>query len=164
MFFVDIEYENLLEFSTHCKMIGHSIHNCKNLKESDVGKTQIKPKSKVFVPKQSNLNGNELKGKEPIRMENNVNLDLETSGIVKEPVVVTTFQELVNVQSPLKPDKVPNIQDLTEPTTIPFDQNKFEALVVVDDEDSEDGSFDKEFVDVTHLMDECRTSKNENMT
>lgn len=87
-------------------------------------------------------------------MENNVNLDLETGAIVKEPVVVTNFQELVNVQSPLEPYKVPNIQDLTEPSTIPFNQNKFEALVMVDDEDSEDGSFDKEFVDVTQLMEE----------
>jgi hypothetical protein len=30
-FFVDLDYENLPDFCTHCNMIGHYVENCKNL-------------------------------------------------------------------------------------------------------------------------------------
>lgn len=37
-FFVDIEYENLSHFCSHCKMIGHSLQTCKNLKANTIEK------------------------------------------------------------------------------------------------------------------------------
>jgi len=60
---VDLDYENLPEFCTHCNMIGHSLHNCKRIQATDVeivendGKNKYKNKGnaeKIYVHKKDN--------------------------------------------------------------------------------------------------------------
>jgi hypothetical protein len=52
-FFVDLDYENLPDFCTHCNMIGHYVENCKNLQAQDHNKKEVdnKMKSKLENPK-----------------------------------------------------------------------------------------------------------------
>jgi hypothetical protein len=52
-FFVDLDYENLPDFCTHCNMIGHYVENCKNLQAQDHNKKEVdnKMKSKLEKPK-----------------------------------------------------------------------------------------------------------------
>ncbi|WJX25343.1 hypothetical protein P8452_14395 [Trifolium repens] len=52
-FFVDLDYENLPDFCTHCKMVGHYVEICKNLQshENVIKNTEAKQKVKNKVEK-----------------------------------------------------------------------------------------------------------------
>jgi hypothetical protein len=52
-FFVDLDYENLPDFCTHCKMVGHYVEICKKLQNQDntTGVAEPKLKSKTRVVK-----------------------------------------------------------------------------------------------------------------
>lgn len=71
-----------------------------------------------------------------------MNLDPETSGHVKDPLII-----FYHKASDIDPE-------LNEVVNIPLTHNKFNALeVVVEDiEDFDESSLDKEFVDATQLM------------
>ncbi|MCI12536.1 hypothetical protein A2U01_0033641, partial [Trifolium medium] len=54
-FFVDIEYENLPDVCTNCKIIGHHVGNCKRLKDTNKQRSEVAKKdntepNKVYVP------------------------------------------------------------------------------------------------------------------
>jgi hypothetical protein len=54
-FFVDIEYENLPDVCTNCKIIGHHVGNCKRLKDTNKQRSEVAKKdsiepSKVYAP------------------------------------------------------------------------------------------------------------------
>ncbi|MCI15389.1 hypothetical protein A2U01_0036527, partial [Trifolium medium] len=54
-FFVDLDYENLPQFCSHCKLIGHHVGNCKKLqfvdeeKQTNERRKPMKEVTKVFV-------------------------------------------------------------------------------------------------------------------
>lgn len=141
-FLVDIEYENLPQSCSQSKMTRHFLHSCKNLKTFDFEKDQPKPKATVYVPKKPNPKGLEHKGNDPIIMDNTVLLDSETCGDVKVPEMTLDSQEDINDQY------------LVDPVNIPLNQNNPNALAIVVEEESKDSSQDKEFVNVTQLMED----------
>jgi hypothetical protein len=54
-FFVDIEYEHILEFCSECKLIGHSFDNCKRWNKEEefrANKENVSKKKTTFEPKQ----------------------------------------------------------------------------------------------------------------
>jgi hypothetical protein len=45
-FFVDLDYENLPDFCTHCKMVGHYVEVCKKLQNQEIAHRDAEPKQK----------------------------------------------------------------------------------------------------------------------
>jgi hypothetical protein len=76
-FFVDLDYENLPPFCSHCKVIGHHVGTCKKLNYADDGKIDkdvrekrkpIKEGSKIFVQTNDGRNEQNI-NKEVINVE-----------------------------------------------------------------------------------------------
>lgn len=88
-FFVDIEYENLPDFCTHCQSTGHHIEICKRMRDFTKGVPQnkqgkAKVPDKTYVPKkpevvnvESSATKDVERSKEDIALENEINESIE---------------------------------------------------------------------------------------
>jgi len=112
-FFVDIEYENLPDFCTHCQCTGHHIDVCKRLRELNQGETQHRQgKGKVpemiYVAKKPEMVNLETstakvpeKSKEDIALEVEINEAIEVHKEAfalnnKTPVESVSKEQLVS--------------------------------------------------------------------
>ncbi|MCH94922.1 ABC transporter B family member [Trifolium medium] len=100
-FYVDLDYENLPEFCTHCNMVGHSLENCKKayaiVEEPQTKGNTNKPKQRVegqknYVQSKDNRPGH----KEVINVEDSSPIDKEQPDVaVKGKAPVEVQQDLV---------------------------------------------------------------------
>jgi hypothetical protein len=54
-FFVDLDYENLPDFCTHCNMVGHYVDNCKKLQSQENANKDFEPKQKPRTRVEKNM-------------------------------------------------------------------------------------------------------------
>jgi hypothetical protein len=95
-FFVDLDYENLPDFCTNCKFIGHHLRNCKKVQlindepvATNQGNLRKQPKEakKVYVQaKNSRIEQNNPKILEN-RVENTVNVESDDDIVEERPIV-----------------------------------------------------------------------------
>jgi hypothetical protein len=131
-FFVDLDYENLPDFCTHCNMIGHYVENCKNLQAQEHNKKEVdtKMKSKLEKPK-PRLEKKYVQTNVGIMEQDKVNevIDVDVSkhtvdGIKSQPVIVDD-------QASESSKSVPQALTVTSPAEVE-QHNKFSMLVNVD--------------------------------
>ncbi|MCH85772.1 hypothetical protein A2U01_0006622, partial [Trifolium medium] len=142
-FFVELDYENLLEFYTHCKFVGHYLEICKkiqgnvNLEEhhhkEDRKKTKHKGEaSKKFVQTRD--------GRQTLGKETEVIIAADPNPPVKDKQDNINVTELLTVAEDNQPDRegqpvIDNSisQALSKEQPEPSQQNRFSALA---DEDN----------------------------
>jgi hypothetical protein len=183
-FFVELDYENLPDFCSNCKIIGHCIDNCKRLnstvedkqeKEIKDRRKQNKEPKKIYVPSKDSK-AEQGKPIEVINLEGNND---NTNEIVTEEEPANNKVGIPSSSSaPEKePTQVPrsNMEDLNGEKSVNSlaNQNRFAALLdsdevpvlmrhqQVDDKSNTEvtSSRDSEFVDATQMDDEEVTSQ-----
>jgi hypothetical protein len=133
-FFVDLDYENLPDFCTHCNMIGHYVENCKNLQAQDHNKKEVdtKMKSKLEKPK-PRVEKRYVQTNPSIMEQNKANevVDVDepnhpVEGFKSQPVIVDS-------QASESSKSVPQALAVTSPVNVE-QHNKFSLLVNDDTE------------------------------
>jgi hypothetical protein len=141
-FFVDLDYENLPDFCTNCKFIGHHLRNCKKVQlindepiATNQGNLRKQPKEakKVYVQaKNSRIEQNNPKILEN-RVENTVNVESDDD-IVEERPIVELEQFQVQV---LKTPPIILSHSTTNSQEQVVSSNKFAALGDLDNDDDQ---------------------------
>jgi len=160
-FFVDVEYENLPDFCSNCKTLGHYVEICKRLNLEDEG-IQVTKKKQVREPKKTYVqtkDGRANQGKTPeIQNEGISGAKIDRGNNLESPD--SELEREVNEALAIK-DVLLNAQredDRNE--EVPEVQNRFLALEDEDiegnaqEENSEtdgDNTHSSEFVDATQL-------------
>lgn len=111
-FFVDIKYENVPDFCSHCNTIGHSLDACKKLNLDIINKHTRKQHEKTFV-KVIDGNINMEKGKDQLNegvgaktvdnLEQVVRNQPESNGVIKTPILQNKFQALFDAEKEHEP-------------------------------------------------------------
>lgn len=89
---MDFEYENLPDLCTHCNLMGHSLENCKRLKETNVKRPPVsnpkprqifvqKAKAPEVVPLEATSRNNEDQV-----LENEINEPLEAQNVSQKQI------------------------------------------------------------------------------
>jgi hypothetical protein len=136
-FFVDLDYENLPDFCTHCNIVGHYVGICKNLQnhENVIKNTETKQKAKNKVEKkyvQTVASLEQNKVTEVVDVEVSV---LPVEGCKSHPVIVA---DGIGESSKATPNNLQEarVDDLVQ-------QNKFNILADVEVENVNDVNSDK---------------------
>jgi hypothetical protein len=179
-FYVDLEYENLPPFCSHCKMVGHYLENCKWIQNFDDGnkeKNNVKSKNEATVRYVQKKDGRSEKNKdkEVINVEDSVDKNAQMLSdpkvsLMPEAVVAPVqgpagntdvdlvenlannrFSALVdNVVDDNVVDSIEAVQVVNEAQVDEFAGNEIENPVAVEVNDS--SSEDSEFVDATQAV------------
>jgi hypothetical protein len=179
-FYVDLEYENLPPFCSHCKMVGHYLENCKWIQNFDDGnkeKNSVKSKNEATVRYVQKKDGRSEKNKdkEVINVEDSVDKNAQMLSdpkvsLMPEAVVAPVqgpagntdvdlvenlannrFSALVdNVVDDNVVDSIEAVQVVNEAQVDEFAGNEIESPVAVEVNDS--SSEDSEFVDATQAV------------
>jgi hypothetical protein len=147
-FFVDLDYENLPDFCTHCKMVGHYVEICKKLQNQELNfnDAETKQKSKPRVEKKyAQIN-------KPVGVGHNIVtevVDVDVSkhpaeGNISQPVIVA---EATGESSNAMPQALP----VSSPASVEH-QNQFNILCdAVEDENAENNQHCNENVGAPNM-------------
>jgi len=140
--FIDLDYEQIPDFCTSCRMVGHALTNCRKYvakavqNDNQPQKYKIHEKAKAVATDKTHDVGN---------VENQV-IDLENE-LVQVPVIANTSDNVaIGTQKQAAP-----IPDIVESRTIPVAEVNMNDLNDVNDLNDESSSSASEFVEATQL-------------
>jgi hypothetical protein len=166
-FFVDLDYENIPDYCTHCRKIGHYINICKSLHKSDAKtdsgahKTSHHVQRQEFVQVSDGRRKQGSKESDPIvveeRIEGDVDVQLNSSEKSNKEIVANNagnllqqnkFNALLNVHENSTRDEMLEMDKQLENEVNEELEQNISKVQVCSHEDSDD-SQESEFVDAT---------------
>ncbi|WJX83945.1 hypothetical protein P8452_66568 [Trifolium repens] len=130
-FYVDLEYENLPPFCSHCMMVGHFLENCKwnqNFDDGSKEKNSVKNKNEATLKYVQKKDGRseKNKSKEVINVEDSVDTNAHSLSAPKDNLMPEAV--VAPMQVPAGNSVADNVENL--------ENNRFSALVDNVDDDN----------------------------